>query len=101
MAVGVYSVLDSTVEAADSRLASEGHNIGAPSVILSKVPVLMGPELASNSKANLCLVHDKRNTFRSSQLTQLFVVDRSCLSVAECSNGFYNNRTDIIVCRLS
>lgn len=95
-AVGVHSVVKSAVEARNSAVATEGHNISNAAVVSVEVPVLVGPHLATGANTDFALVNNERNTVGSSQLSELLVVHGRSLFVSETRDGLHNNSANIL-----
>lgn len=54
----------------------------------------MRPHLPTYTHSRLCLIYNERNTFLSSNISNLFIEVGCSLIVAQCSYWFYNYSTD-------
>ena len=91
----VKSVIQCAVKTTDASFSTESYKVGAASVGLTQIPVLMGPHLACLAESGSSLVNDERNALTFANSPNFLVKQGGCLSVAVGCNGFNDNCANI------
>jgi len=89
--VRVKSVLQCAVETTDASFATESYKVGAASVGLTEIPVLMRPHLACLAESGSSFINNKGNALTFADSSNFLVEQGGRLFVAESCNGFNDN----------
>jgi len=92
----VHSVVQCAVEAGETRVSAESHDVGAAAILLTQVPVFVRPHFCTSAHADFSLVHDEWNALPRCELSKFFVVGWRGLHVGKAGNRLHNNGTDVL-----